>query len=60
MESFMMAPLWGHLAHLNKWYERIARRPAYERAIDEWGDVTAQERKEHGQAAFPRISEMWG
>ena len=60
MESFMMAPLWRHLSHLNEWYGRISGRPAYERAVDRWGDVTARERREHGQAAFPRISEMWG
>lgn len=60
MESFMMAPLWRHLVHLNEWYGRISRRPAYERAVDSWGDVTEQERRTHGQAAFPRISEMWG
>jgi len=60
MESFMMAPLWRHLTHLSEWYGRICRRPAYERAIDRWGDVTARERQEHGEAALPRISEMWG
>lgn len=60
LESFMMAPLWRHLTNLNDWYGRISRRPAYERAIDRWGDVTEQERKEHGQAAFPQISRMWG
>ncbi|MDH5748384.1 MAG: glutathione S-transferase family protein, partial [Rhodospirillales bacterium] len=30
LESFMMAPLWKNLAHLNEWYERISQRPAYE------------------------------
>jgi len=60
MESFMMAPLWRHLDRLNEWYGRIARRPAYERAVTSWGDVTEQDRRTHGQAAFPRISEMWG
>lgn len=60
LESFMMAPLWRHLTHLTAWYERICRRLAYERAVERWGDVTEQERKKHGQAAFPQISEMWG
>lgn len=59
MESFQMAPLWGHMAHLNEWYERIARRPAYEKAVVAWGDVTDRERKEHGEAAFSEIARMW-
>ncbi len=59
MESFMMAPLWRHLARLNDWYDRIRRRPAWECAVERWGDVTAEQRKTHGTAAFPRIAEMW-
>jgi glutathione S-transferase len=59
MESFMMAPLWSGLGHLNEWYARIAARPAYQRAVIEWGDVTEAERREHGTAAFNRISELW-
>ena len=59
LESFMMAPLWQQLSHLNEWYQRIAERPAYERAVVGWGDVTEKERMQHGQAAFGRIAEMW-
>jgi glutathione S-transferase len=59
LESFMMAPLWSQLEHLNDWYGRIAARPAYERAVVKWGDVTERERREHGEAAFPRIAELW-
>jgi glutathione S-transferase len=59
LESFTMAPLWRHLSRLNEWYGRIARRPAYERAIVTWGDVTERERKEHGEAALPRIAALW-
>jgi glutathione S-transferase len=59
LESFMMAPLWAELAQLNDWYARIAARPAYERAIVAWGDVTSRERTEHGKAAFPRLAELW-
>jgi glutathione S-transferase len=59
LESFMMAPLWNGLEHLNGWYARIAARPAYERAIVTWGDVTERERREHGEAAFPRVAELW-
>ena len=60
LESFMMAPLWAKLAHLNDWYARIAARPAYEKAIVAWGDVTSSERTEHGQEAFPRLAALWG
>ena len=59
LESFMMAPLWQHLSHLNAWYARIAARPAYEKAIVAWGDVTGSQRTEHGQAAFPRLAALW-
>jgi glutathione S-transferase len=59
LESFMMAPLWQHLTHLNAWYARVAARPAYEKAIVAWGDVTGRQRTEHGEAAFPRLQEMW-
>jgi glutathione S-transferase len=59
MASFMMAPLWHDLKHLNEWYERIAGRPAYESAVVSWGDVTEQDRKEHGQAAFPQVARLW-
>ncbi|HSG95972.1 MAG TPA: glutathione S-transferase family protein, partial [Afifellaceae bacterium] len=59
MESFMMAPLWQHLDHLNEWYGRITARPAYERAVVRWGDVTEAERKEHGTAAFFQIAALW-
>ncbi len=59
LESFMMAPLWQHLSHLNAWYGRIAARPAYEKAIVAWGDVTGSQRTEHGQEAFPRLKALW-
>jgi glutathione S-transferase len=59
LESFMMAPLWQHLRHLDAWYRRIAARPAYEKAVVAWGDVTARERTEHGSAALPQLSALW-
>jgi glutathione S-transferase len=59
LESFMMAPLWQQLAHLNDWYASITARPAYEKAIVAWGDVTASERTEYGQKAFPRLETLW-
>ncbi len=58
-ESFMMSPLWNDLRHLNEWYARIAARPAYARAIVEWGDVTEAERTAHGTKAFGRIADLW-
>jgi glutathione S-transferase len=59
MESFMMAPLWRDLTHLNEWYGRIAARPAYKTAVVDWGDVTEAERREHGTASFERVADLW-
>ena len=59
LESFMMSPLWADLTRLNEWYRRIAARPAYVRAVVDWGDVTTAERTAHGTEAFGRLSEMW-
>jgi glutathione S-transferase len=59
LESFMMAPLFSHLKRLHEWYKRIAARPAYTRAIVEWGDVTEEARQRHGTEAFPRLKELW-
>lgn len=59
LESFMMAPLWRNLGHLNDWYARIARRPAYERAVVAWGDVTESDRKKHGLAASRQMARLW-
>lgn len=59
MESFMMAPLWAHMEHLCEWYERIASRPAYQKAVVEWGDITEAKRTEHGTGAFDTIEKLW-
>jgi glutathione S-transferase len=59
LESFMMAPLWRHLSALNAWYARITDRPAYEKSIVAWGDVTNRERTQHGEAAFARLAAFW-
>ncbi len=59
MESFMMAPLWADMSHLRHWYQRIANRPAYHKAVDEWGDSTSAKRTEHGNAAFNTIEKLW-
>lgn len=59
MESFMMAPLWEHMEHLNEWYRRIAARPAYVKAVVDWGDITSAKRTSHGEAAFAEIARLW-
>ena len=59
MESFMMAPLWAHMTHLNDWYARISARPAYQKAVVSWGDVTEAKRTEHGAGAFESIAKLW-
>jgi glutathione S-transferase len=59
LESFMMAPLWSDLGHLDAWYRRIEQRPAYRRAVVEWGDITEDARQRHGTEALPRLRELW-
>ncbi len=59
MESFMMAPLWAHMEPLNEWYQRIAARLAYQKAVVDWGDVTELKRTEHGTGAFETIAKLW-
>ncbi len=59
MESFMMAPLWKNLKHLNRWYKLISSRPAYVKAVTKWGDITEEKRKIHGLEALPVISKFW-
>jgi len=59
MESFMMAPLWAHMTHLTDWYERIAVRPAFRKAVVDWGDITSERRTEHGTGAFETIAALW-
>ncbi len=59
MESFMMAPLWAEMQPLNDWYRRIASRPAYRKAVTDWGDITEAKRTEHGTGAFDTIAKLW-
>ena len=59
LESFMMAPLWANLGRLDQWHRRIEERPAYLRAVVEWGDVTEAARRAHGSEAFGRMKEIW-
>ena len=59
LESFQLAPLWQDLSHLDAWYRAICARPAYERAIVRWGDVTGEKRIRHGREAFAAIEALW-
>ena len=59
LDSFMMRPLWKDLKNLDNWYEAIKTRPAYKKAIYDWGDVTADQRAQNGKDAFPKIEEYW-
>ena len=59
LESFMMAPLWENLGNLNEWYRRIEARPAYVKAVIDWGDCTEEARRQHGTEAFARLKDYW-
>lgn len=59
LKSFQMAPLWGHMNHLNEWYGRFIARPSYEEGVIKWGDKTTAKRKSHGDEAFAKVSELW-
>jgi glutathione S-transferase len=59
LESFMMAPLWANLGHLAAWYRRIESRPAYRKAVIEWGDVTEEARRKHGTDALEQMKALW-
>jgi len=59
LDSFMMRPLWKNMKYLDDWYDRIKSRPAYKRAIYDWGDVTAKQRAENGKKAHSKILEYW-
>ena len=52
-------PLWKDLKNLDQWYEKIKTRPAYKKAIYDWGDVTADQRAQNGKDAYPKIKEYW-
>ncbi len=57
--SFQMQELWAEWVHLNDWYERFVARPAYIEGVTKWGDVTTESRVRHGQAALPKVREIW-
>ena len=57
--SFQMKPLWSDMKALNKWFEKIVARPAYQKAVVEWGDITEEKRRVEGEAAFERLKKIW-
>jgi glutathione S-transferase len=59
LESFMMAPLWENLGNLDRWHRQIEARPAYRKAVIEWGDVTEAARRKHGAEAFEQMKALW-
>jgi len=59
LKSFQMAPLWGHMQHLNEWYGRFIARPSYAEGVTKWGDQTTAKREQHGIAAFEKIAALW-
>ena len=59
MTSFQMAPLWKDFTYLQNWFEKIKARDAYKRAVDDWGDVTEQRRRENGIEAYPILEQYW-
>ena len=59
LDSFMMRPLLKNMKYLDDWYDRIKSRPAYKRAIYDWGDKTAGQRAENGEKAYSKILEYW-
>lgn len=57
--SFQMSPLWSDLRALNNWFDKIQGRPAYQKAVIEWGDITAEKRKTEGDEAFEQVKKLW-
>ena len=59
MSSFEMAPLWKELKYLCAWFNKIQNRGAYNTAVIDWGDSTAEKRKTEGLAAFETVKSLW-
>ena len=59
MSSFQMAPLWHDFSNLNGWFENIKARDAYKRAVDDWGDITEERRRENGIQAYETLEKYW-
>ena len=59
MTSFQMSPLWDDFTFLRTWFDKIRDRDAYRSAVDDWGDVTAERRRQNGIEAFETIKNYW-
>ncbi|MEZ7813984.1 MAG: glutathione S-transferase family protein [Paracoccaceae bacterium] len=59
LSSFQMSPLWADLTHLRAWFESIEQRVSYQKAVIDWGDITAEKRKTEGLAAFETVKFLW-
>ncbi|MDC0395212.1 glutathione binding-like protein, partial [Alphaproteobacteria bacterium] len=57
--SFQMAPLWADMTALNNWFDKIVARPAYQKAVIDWGDITAEKRRSEGITAFEEVKKLW-
>jgi len=58
LESFLMSLLLARLETLYEWHRRIEARPAYVKAVVEWGDVTEEARRKHGTECFDRLEDF--
>ena len=59
LTSFQMAPLWVEQRHLRNWFERIKNFESYRKAVDDWGDITADRRQIEGEKSFSKIKSLW-
>ena len=59
LTSFQMAPLWAEQRHLSNWFDRIKNFKSYKKAVDDWGDITAERRQIEGEKSFSKIKSLW-
>ena len=59
LTSFQMAPLWAEQQHLSNWFDRIKNFKSYKKAVDDWGDITAERRQIEGEKSFSKIKSLW-
>ena len=59
LTSFQMAPLWVEQRHLSNWFDRIKNFKSYKKAVDDWGDITAERRQIEGEKSFSKIKSLW-
>ena len=59
LTSFQMAPLWAEQQHLSNWFDRIKNFKSYKKAVDDWGDITAERRQIEVKNPFLKIKSLW-